>query len=115
MVEEKNQLLRDLEEINRNMEENLNRHKAMVEANGDAKLQTIIQEQVARARLEWLKEKTSGQVDDLVHVEKSLGKQFFTSGTRTSKHYSIILNTRRVTGFKRIDGCVASRERRPAK
>ena len=57
------------------MEENLNRHKAMVEANGDAKLQTIIQEQVARARLEWLKEKTSGQVDDLVHVEKSLGKQ----------------------------------------
>ena len=97
------------------MEENLNRHKAMVEANGDAKLQTIIQEQVARARLEWLKEKTSGQVDDLVHVEKSLGTQFFTSGTRTSKHYSIILYTRRVTRFTRINGCVASRERRPAK
>lgn len=71
---EKNQLLRELEDTNKNMEENLNRHKAMVEANWDAKLQTIIQEQVARARLEWLKEKTAGQSDDLVHVEKSLGK-----------------------------------------
>ena len=46
----------------------------MVEANWDAKLQTVVQEQLARARLEWLKEKASGQVDDLVHVEKSLGK-----------------------------------------
>ncbi len=60
------------------MEENLNRHKAMVEANWDAKLQTVIQEQVARARLEWLKEKTTGQVDDLVHVEKSLGIEIFS-------------------------------------
>ena len=46
----------------------------MVEANWDAELQTVVQEQLARARLEWLKEKASGQVDDLVHVEKSLGK-----------------------------------------
>ena len=92
LVEEKNQLLRDLEEINRNMEENLNRHKAMVEANGDAKLQTIIQEQVARARLEWLKEKTSGQVDDLVHVEKSLGKQilyFWNKNFKTLFYFSL--------------------------
>ena len=56
------------------MDGNLNRHKAMVEANWDAKLQTVVQEQLARARLEWLKEKASGQVADLVHVEKSLGK-----------------------------------------
>lgn len=59
--------------MNRHMEENLNRHKAMVEANCDAKMQTSIQEHVARARLEWLKEKTNGQMDDLVHVEKSIG------------------------------------------
>lgn len=74
LEEEKNHLLRELEDTNKNMEESLNRHKAMVEANWDAKIQTIIQEQVARARLEWLKEKTTDQVDDLVHVEKSLGK-----------------------------------------
>lgn len=74
MEGEKNHLLRELEDTNKNMEENLNRHKAMVEANWDTKLQTLIQEQVARARLEWLKEKTTGQSDDLVHVEKSLGK-----------------------------------------
>ncbi|KAI9557077.1 hypothetical protein GHT06_016875 [Daphnia sinensis] len=72
--EEKKHLLQELEEVNRNMEENLNRHKAMIEANWDAKMQTVVQEHVARARLEWLKEKTSGQVDDLVHVEKSLGE-----------------------------------------
>lgn len=77
LEEEKNQLLRELEDINKNLDENLNKHKAMVEANWDAKLQTAIQEQLARARLEWLREKTSGQVDDLVHVEKSLGKIFF--------------------------------------
>lgn len=65
------------------MQENLSRHKAMVEANWDAKMQTVVQEHVARARLEWLKEKTSGQVDDLVHVEKSLG------GYSTSEHKSI--------------------------
>lgn len=76
MEEEKKQLLRDLEDANKKMEENLNRHKAMVEANYEAKLQTVVQEQVARSRLEWLKEKTSGQVDDLVHVEKSLGTLF---------------------------------------
>lgn len=65
------------------MEENLNRHKAMIEANWDAKMQTAVQEHVARARLEWLKEKTSGHVDDLVHVEKSLGM------CCTSEHKSI--------------------------
>lgn len=84
MEEEKNQLLRELEDINKNLDENLNKHKAMVEANWDAKLQTAIQEQLARARLEWLREKTSGQVDDLVHVEKSLGKTLYSS-----KHWSI--------------------------
>lgn len=72
--EEKKHLLQELEEVNRKMEENLNRHKAMIEANWDAKMQTAVQEHVARARLEWLKEKTSGHVDDLVHVEKSLGE-----------------------------------------
>lgn len=77
LEEEKNHLLRELEEINKNLDENLNRHKAMVEANWDAKLQTVVQEQLARARLEWLKEKASGQVDDLVHVEKSLGRPYF--------------------------------------
>lgn len=66
-------MLKELEEVNRHMEENLNRHKAIVEANCDAKMQTSIQEHVARARLEWIKEKTNGQMDDLVHVEKSIG------------------------------------------
>jgi hypothetical protein len=55
------------------MEENLTRHKAMLEANCDAKMADSIREAVARARLEWLKEKSNGQVEDLVHVEKSLG------------------------------------------
>lgn len=81
------------------MEENLNRHKAMVEANGDAKLQTIIQEQVARARLEWLKEKTSGQVDDLVHVEKSLGTPilyFWNKNFKTLFYHSLHQESYRV-------------------
>lgn len=38
----------------------------------DAKIQSIIQESVARERLEWLKEKTQGHTDDLAQVEKSL-------------------------------------------
>lgn len=59
------------------MEENLNKHKAMLEANCDAKMANSIREEVARARLEWLKEKANGQVEDLVHVEKSLGRFFF--------------------------------------
>lgn len=54
------------------MDESLNRHKATIEANMDAKIQSIIQESVARERLEWLKEKTQGHTDDLAQVEKSL-------------------------------------------
>lgn len=71
---ERKQLLNDLDEVNRHTEENLNRHKAMVEANWNATLQSAIQEQVARARLEWIKENARGQAEDLGHVEKSLGK-----------------------------------------
>lgn len=40
----------------------------------EAKIQTIVQESVARERLEWLKEKTHGHADDLAQVEKSLCK-----------------------------------------
>lgn len=69
---EQKQLLKDMEDMNNNMEENLSRQKAIMQTNWESKMQTAIQEQVARARLEWLKEKTQGQTDDLVHVEKSL-------------------------------------------
>lgn len=75
LEKEKQQLVSELENNNRLMDENLNQHKATIEANAAAKLDSVIQESVARARLEWLKEK-SDHVNDLVHVEKSLGKPF---------------------------------------
>ena len=71
---EKQLLVSELDKNNRQMEENLNRHKTTVEANAEAKLDSAIKENLARARLEWLKEQSDGEVGDLVHVEKSLGK-----------------------------------------
>ena len=73
LEKDKQQLISELENNNRQMEDNLNRHKATIEANASSKLDSAVREGVARARLEWLKEK-SEHVDDLVHVEKSLGK-----------------------------------------
>jgi len=73
LEKDKQQLISELENNNRQMEDNLNRHKATIEANASSKLDSAVREGVARARLEWLKEK-SEHVDDLVHVEKSLGE-----------------------------------------
>ena len=55
------------------MEDNIKRHRASVDANAAVKLESAVKESVARARLEWLKENSRGQADDLIHVEKSLG------------------------------------------
>ena len=42
MVEvERKQLLKDMEDVNRNIDDNLNRHKAMVQANWDSKLYVL--------------------------------------------------------------------------
>ena len=79
LEKEKLQLISELENNSRQIDEHLNRHKATIEANAAAKLESTIKESVARARLEWLKEK-SGDVEDLVHVEKSLGNPLFKSG-----------------------------------
>lgn len=68
---QRQQLIKELEDANRLMDESLNRQKAVLEASAEAKVQTAVQEQLARARLEWLKENSQARTGDLASSLRS--------------------------------------------
>ncbi len=75
MENERKVMAREMEQGHRQAEEAIRHQRTTLESNIEVRLETAVREGVARARLEWIKEKSSETTSqDQVHVEKSLSE-----------------------------------------